>query len=366
MNSQQLPLVSIILPVFNAERTLERAIRSVIAQTYRNWELVISDNASTDSSWEIIQDFVNSDDRIRATRNASNLGPCANHNICIEGSHGSFIELFGSDDAFEPRCIEVLCDGFLERPNAVIATCAKKFVNENYETERISRPYEVTTCLSGADVIREFLKTLTNKYVSPVMFRAEFKGKGFDPKFFLYGDVDYWCSILLHGDLLYIDEELFSYSMCLNSVTTTCISDMGFGAELIALWNRYSYLLESDSSSQMEEVVSETCRVILEYSKEQRNQNFDWVFSTAAENRPISLVRNDARLDDEFILNLLKLNYFGFNYCNKLHRAKSKLDSEAESLRNELAEVRTKLENMERSTSWRLTSILRRVAQKIR
>ena len=71
-------LVSIGLPVYNGSNYVAEAIESVLTQTYKNFELIISDNASTDSTQEICQKFAKQDDRIRYYRNAKNLGAGAN------------------------------------------------------------------------------------------------------------------------------------------------------------------------------------------------------------------------------------------------------------------------------------------------
>ena len=106
------PRLSIGMPVFNGERYLKESIQTLLDQTYEDFELLISDNASTDSTQDICQDFAKLDKRIRYMRNPTNLGAAANHNRLIEEARGEFFKLASDDDKHAPeflrRCIEAL------------------------------------------------------------------------------------------------------------------------------------------------------------------------------------------------------------------------------------------------------------------
>lgn len=78
------PLVSIITPVYNAERFLEDTIKSIQKQSYKNWELILVDDCSKDSSSEIIEKFQNSDDRIRYIKLEKNSGAAISRNTGIK------------------------------------------------------------------------------------------------------------------------------------------------------------------------------------------------------------------------------------------------------------------------------------------
>ncbi len=106
------PRVSIGLPVYNGERYLQETIDSILAQTYRDFELVICDNASTDATEEICREAAASDPRVRYQRNSSNLGSHPNHNRVLELSVGEYFRWAAYDDLLAPefleRCIAVL------------------------------------------------------------------------------------------------------------------------------------------------------------------------------------------------------------------------------------------------------------------
>ncbi len=96
------PQVSVCLPVFNGERFLSAAIESTLAQSEPHFELLISDDASTDASWQIIQEYARSERRIKCWQNQSNLGLFKNYNVCMEQASGEYIKLFAQDDLLEP------------------------------------------------------------------------------------------------------------------------------------------------------------------------------------------------------------------------------------------------------------------------
>lgn len=99
--------VSIIMPVFNSEKYLQEAIDSVLAQTCRNWELIIIDDGSTDQSGSICDTYVQRDSRIRAVH-TENRGVSSARNAGIDLAKGEWIVFMDSDDMMRPRMLEVL------------------------------------------------------------------------------------------------------------------------------------------------------------------------------------------------------------------------------------------------------------------
>ena len=106
------PRVSVGMPVFNGENYLEKAIEAVLAQTFDNLELVISDNASTDGTPDICRRYVHMDSRVRYLRNESNVGAALNYNYAFRHSRGEYFKWAAHDDIILPtfleRCIEIL------------------------------------------------------------------------------------------------------------------------------------------------------------------------------------------------------------------------------------------------------------------
>jgi glycosyltransferase involved in cell wall biosynthesis len=124
------PTVSICLPVFNGENYLAESVESMLAQTFTDFELIISDNASTDRTEEISRGFVESDPRVRYHRNSSNVGGARNQAVAMELARGEFIHLAAHDDKLAPTHLEECLAALAARPDAVIAFSATVVIND--------------------------------------------------------------------------------------------------------------------------------------------------------------------------------------------------------------------------------------------
>ena len=125
------PRISIGLPVYNGARYLREAIESILAQTFTDFELIISDNASTDSTPEICQEYAAQDRRIRYCRNPHNIGASQNHNRVFELSIGEYFKWAGHDDICQSeyleRCVEVLDS----QPSVVLCYSKSVIIDES-------------------------------------------------------------------------------------------------------------------------------------------------------------------------------------------------------------------------------------------
>ncbi len=124
------PLVSIGMPVYNAERYLRGALDSLLAQDYPNYELIISDNASTDTTEQICRGYADDDPRIRYCRNETNLGGITNHNKLMQMASGKYFMLAAHDDLRAPTCISECVTALEENPEAVFCCTQTVFIDE--------------------------------------------------------------------------------------------------------------------------------------------------------------------------------------------------------------------------------------------
>ncbi|HEY5532432.1 MAG TPA: glycosyltransferase family A protein [Candidatus Anoxymicrobiaceae bacterium] len=123
-----LPLLTIGLPVFNGEVTLSRALESLLAQTYGNFELIIFDNASTDGTKIICEGYKRRDPRVTYNRNEVNVGALANFNSLLKAGKGSLFMWAACDDSWEPEFLEELVGLLDANPEAVLAFCQIELV----------------------------------------------------------------------------------------------------------------------------------------------------------------------------------------------------------------------------------------------
>ena len=116
------PRVSLGLPVYNASRYLRQALDAVLAQDFTDFELIISDNGSTDQTWAICTEYADRDPRIRLLRNPTNLGVARNFNRVVEEAEGDLFRWVAYDDLMAPTLLSA-CVAELDRsgPGTVIA-----------------------------------------------------------------------------------------------------------------------------------------------------------------------------------------------------------------------------------------------------
>jgi glycosyltransferase involved in cell wall biosynthesis len=125
------PRVSLGLPVYNGEKYVATAIESILAQDFEDFELVITDNASTDGTEEICRTFAASDERIRYHRNERNLGACANFNRCLELSSGEFFKWCACDDYLSPNFVGACVRTLDTNTKAVLAYATTQSVDQD-------------------------------------------------------------------------------------------------------------------------------------------------------------------------------------------------------------------------------------------
>ncbi len=136
MTAQSTPKVSIGLPVYNGETFLRETLDSILAQTFEDFELVISDNASTDSTPAICEEYAARDSRIRYVQQPENLGASRNYNIAFELSRGEYFKWAASDDLIAPEFLERAV-GILDRnPNVVLCYSLAQSINGDGEVIR--------------------------------------------------------------------------------------------------------------------------------------------------------------------------------------------------------------------------------------
>lgn len=103
-------LISIIMAAYNAEKTIEQAINSVLSQTYTNFELLVVNDCSTDRTAELVKSIAAKDSRVRLISNVKNSGVSYTRKHGLEEAKGSWISILDSDDAWAPEKLEKQID----------------------------------------------------------------------------------------------------------------------------------------------------------------------------------------------------------------------------------------------------------------
>lgn len=142
------PRVSIGVAVYNGERFLPETLDSLLAQTYRDFELVICDNCSSDRTEEICRSYVERDPRVRYHRNAQNIGAPRNFNLAFALARGEYFKWSGADDLCAPEMIERCVAILDQRPDVVLAYPKTRLIDENGATlgdydDRLDLQFEI-------------------------------------------------------------------------------------------------------------------------------------------------------------------------------------------------------------------------------
>jgi glycosyltransferase involved in cell wall biosynthesis len=128
------PQLSIGLPVYNGENYVSESLDTLLAQTFTDFELIISDNASTDGTEEICRGYAAEDSRIRYLRQPHNIGAAPNHNFLVQQAHGKLFKWAAHDDLFAPELVARCVRALDEHPDLVLSHSYMAIVNEYGKT----------------------------------------------------------------------------------------------------------------------------------------------------------------------------------------------------------------------------------------
>lgn len=124
--------VSIIICAFNSEKTLKKAVYSILQQTWRNIEVIIADDASTDSTWTIVNQLKEEDSRIKIFKNKNNVGPYATKNLALKIATGTYVTGHDADDWSHPQRIERDLN-VIKSSNNIIKCVVSRYIKMNKE-----------------------------------------------------------------------------------------------------------------------------------------------------------------------------------------------------------------------------------------
>lgn len=124
------PLISIITPLYNSEKYIGRTIQSVLNQTYKNWEMIIIDDCSTDNSFSLVEQLTKKESRIKLYKNDKNSGAGVTRNNGISKANGKYIAFLDSDDQWLPEKLDVQVN-FMEENKIDFSFTNYQQVDEN-------------------------------------------------------------------------------------------------------------------------------------------------------------------------------------------------------------------------------------------
>ncbi|MGA2629704.1 MAG: glycosyltransferase [Terriglobia bacterium] len=206
--------VSVCIPTFNSAQYLRECIESVLGQTYQDFDLIVSDNASTDATCDIVKSF--SDARIRLHRLGQNMGMAFNFNHAASLARGQYIKFLCSDDLLDPACLAKQVAALDRNPQAVMVTTGLRFVDASGRTIRTVSWLASQRFLSYAEVVAGSL--IYGNLVGPpstVLIRkmALLKAGSFSEDLPQFLDVDMWLRLAALGPVGYLPEPLCGFRL---------------------------------------------------------------------------------------------------------------------------------------------------------
>ncbi len=207
-------LMSIGIPAYNNGEYIGETIESILAQTYKNIELVIVDDNSSDNTYEVLQEFAEKDDRVKIYKNEKNLGMSGNWNRCLELCTGEFMKLVCADDLLAENMIERELEIFEKYPEVILVDSDTKLVDLQGKSKGWYRRYKHSGLIEGSYVARKgfFSQDYFGAPQANTFRRSAYETVGgFSPEFHYIVDYDFFVSVAKLGKMYIIHEPLNSF-----------------------------------------------------------------------------------------------------------------------------------------------------------
>ena len=211
----QRPLVTIVVPVWNGEQFVRESLDSILAQTYERLEVIVVDDASTDSTPEILDSY---GDRIRVHRQSATRGIYGNANDGIELANGELVGVFHADDVYLSELVEREVDWLERHPQAGTVFCSDVFIDgEGHELGRLELPPEVRGNRPlDYPVVLNTLLTYTNAFLrcpTALVRTSVYRDVGTyrDQEFKNSSDIEMWLRIARSYPIGVLEDHLLLY-----------------------------------------------------------------------------------------------------------------------------------------------------------
>jgi glycosyltransferase involved in cell wall biosynthesis len=273
MAASSRPAISICLPVFNGGRFLRQSLECIFAQTFGDFEVLISDDCSSDNTRQILEAHALSDKRVKYWLNDERLGLFANYNKCMQLASAPVIKLFAQDDLWHSQILEKQHKLLSERNDVVLVASRREVIDgTGARAQDCFQPVGLVDILGdkevyrGRDVIRACIDPLINLIGEPstVMFRSTSRGSGFHTIFKHIGDLEYWLRILSEGDFGLINEPLTSFRSHEYSATAYNHRQLWGIVDILHMADAASGLLDQMSISK-DEYIKDNLAIVAKY-----------------------------------------------------------------------------------------------------
>lgn len=290
------PLVTVIMPVFNREGLIAESLNCLLDQTYQNWECIIIDDASTDSTIDTVKEFAEKDKRFRLVSRPLNYnkGAASCRNIGLRQARGEYIQYLDSDDIIFPKKLELQLDSLLRNPKGSICFCSWSFFKEmpivykeNQASYFLKIDYKPLEFLEELGLNNTYLPL--HSYLTPI--EIAHKAGYWNEQITNNDDAEYFTRIIINSiKLIRINEVLAFYRKGID-VSLSSYSSAIKVESVVKSWD----MIESSLISKF----GKRKFAYVEASKNRLFQNIIWENSPLIENHPIFFRDQFGRLKRE-------------------------------------------------------------------
>jgi glycosyltransferase involved in cell wall biosynthesis len=259
------PLVSVVTPVYNGEAYLRECIESVLSQTYQNWEYIILNNASTDGTGDIAEEYRLRDSRIRVYSNDTLLPIIANHNKAfgLISSESKYCKVVSADDWIAPECLEKMVTLAEENPSVgIVGAYQLSGGKDIWYVRNVGLPYS-RTVIPGREICRAHMLGMLRVLGNPtsVMYRADLMRdtEGFFPNPTQEADISGCLKHLRYADFGFVHQVLSHERLHGPRATTSSLEFNAYVSANISDCQAYGdwYLTRQEREARIQELLDE-------------------------------------------------------------------------------------------------------------
>lgn len=208
-------MISIITPIYNSESYVKSTIDSVLLQSYKDWEMIIIDDHSSDNTYQVAINYAKSDKRIRVYQNTRNNGAAITRNRAVEIAEGKYIAFLDGDDLWLPQKLETQLE-YMESKNILFSHSSYMLVDEKGAC--LGRRSTSPTVIDYNDLIKfNWIGTST------VMYNAKKLGKQYMPNIRNRQDWACWLQLTKLANAYFIDTPIVKYRARKDSISNSKI-----------------------------------------------------------------------------------------------------------------------------------------------
>lgn len=222
--------VSVCVPTYNSAHHVEATIRSVLDQSFVDFEVLVVDDASTDGTADVLGKF--DDPRVKVRCNSSNLGAVANWNRARDDAVGTYVKVLCGDDVLYPDCLAVQTDVLDRHPEVALVAGHRDIVDDDGRIVMRSRGLAgMRGEVAGLEAIRRIARSGTNPLGEPaavLVRRSALERAGpFRAELPYMIDVDMWCRVIRHGSLFALDRTVCAFRLTAGSWSERLAREQG-------------------------------------------------------------------------------------------------------------------------------------------